>query len=267
MDPASLNKKAQELKALHQPGNPVIFANVYDIPSSRVVAGLPSCKALATASFAVARAYGLEDKDLTLETNLQAVRRIGRVACEFNKPLTVDIQDAYGDRLEEAIVGLIERGAVGCNLEDCNMETNEMYAPDEAVDRIKRALTVARAEGIPDFVLNARCDVLLHGGDMEEVFTRGKMYLAAGATSVFVLGGRSRGGVKTEEIKRLVKEFDGRLNVSCQLMVPGKLSVKEIAELGVSRISVGPQMLFKATEAIETEAEKLLSGISIRNGD
>ncbi len=258
MDPASLNRKAQELKSLHQPGNPVILANVYDIVSARAVATLPSCKALATASFAVALANGTQDKDLTLECNLQAVRAIGKVAREFGKPLTVDLQDGYGKRLEEAIVGLIERGAVGCNLEDCDMESGIMHSPEVAVERIKRVLVVARAEGVPDFVLNARCDVLLRGGEIGEVFERGKRYLAAGATSVFVLGGSGRGGVATTEVKSMVKEFEGRLNVSC-VMSLGNLTVKEIGELGASRISVGPQMLFKAKEALVAEAEKLLS--------
>ena len=93
MDTESLNKQAQLLKSLHVPGNPLILANVYDIPSARTVAALPSCKALATASFAVALANGTEDKKLTLEINLQAVRNIGKVACEFDKPLSVDLQD------------------------------------------------------------------------------------------------------------------------------------------------------------------------------
>jgi hypothetical protein len=35
--------------------------------------------------------------------------------------------------------------------------------------------------------------------------------------------------------------------------------VKEIGELGACRISVGPQMLFKAQEALKMEALKLLA--------
>jgi 2-methylisocitrate lyase-like PEP mutase family enzyme len=258
MEPVILNKKAQFLKSLHVPSNPLILANVYDISSARTVAALPSCKALATASFAVALANGTEDKKLTLETNLQAVRDIGNVAYDFDKPLSVDLQDGYGDRLEEAIIGLIERGAVGCNLEDCDMQSNVMHSPEVAVERIKLALAAAEAHGVPDFALNARCDVLLHGGAIEEVYRRGKMYLAAGAISVFVLGGSSRGGVKTEEVQSLCRELDGRLNVSC-VIAPGKLTVKEIGELGACRISVGPQMLFKAQEALKMEALKLLA--------
>lgn len=270
MDMSTLNKHAKDFKALHQPGRPVILANVYDIPSARTVAALPSCKALATASYAVALAAGTEDTKLTLECNLQAVRVIGRVACELGKPLTVDLQDGYGGRLEEAITGIIERGAVGCNLEDSDRETGVLMPIDEAVDRIRRTLTTAHAEGVLDFVVNARCDVLLHGGSssgssssdpLDEVVRRGKKYLAAGATSVFVLGGSSRGGVTAAEVERLAREFNGRLNVSC-VLAPGNLSVRQIADLGVCRISVGPQMLFKATDAVKREADMLLGGIA-----
>ena len=44
---------------------------------------------------------------MTLETNLSAVRGIVAVAKEFGKPLTVDIQDAYGKRLEESIGAMV----------------------------------------------------------------------------------------------------------------------------------------------------------------
>ena len=62
---------------------------------------LPETTALATASYAVAAAAGLEDDDLTLEINLAAVKGIAKVAKQFNLPLTVDFQDGYGDKLEE----------------------------------------------------------------------------------------------------------------------------------------------------------------------
>ena len=198
------NAVAVTLKALHKPGQPLVLANVYDILSARAVVALPSCKALATASYAVARAQGTEDDAMTLETNLAAVRGIASVAQEFNKPLTVDIQDAYGSRLEEAIGALVDLGVAGVNLEDCDKETQIMYSQAAAVSRIKRALSTARHHGMPDFVVNARCDTLIHGGKLSEVIQRGKAYLAAGATTVFVWGGSQR-GVSSAEVSEMVR--------------------------------------------------------------
>jgi 2-methylisocitrate lyase-like PEP mutase family enzyme len=256
---ASTNKLAQTLKSLHKPGVPLVLANVYDIPSARAVAALPSCKALATASYAVAQAAGLEDDDLDLETNLQAAARIASVAKQHGKPLTVDVQDGYGDNLEEAITRLVRLGVAGVNLEDLDSRTHELYEPEVAVERIKRALASAAREGVADFVVNARCDELLHGGELADAISRGRRYLAAGATTVFVWGGSKR-GVSREEVVKLVEAFDGRLNVSMKIIADG-LNVKELAEIGVARISVGPQLQILAMKAYADKAEGFLSSV------
>jgi 2-methylisocitrate lyase-like PEP mutase family enzyme len=253
---SATNSFAKELKALHKPGQPLVLANVYDILSAEAVAALPSCKALATASYAVARASGTTDDDMPMETNLHTARAIAHIAQKFGKPLTVDIQDAYGEQLEATIKQLIEAGVSGINLEDCDKETHSMHTPQTAVERIRRVLAVAKSEGVPDFVVNARCDTLVKGGELSEVFTRGKLYLEAGATTVFVWGGSNR-GVSRAEVERMVKEFDGRLNVSLRLAA-GNLTVKELAEIGVARISVGPQIQFLAMDSFAKAAEKLL---------
>jgi 2-methylisocitrate lyase-like PEP mutase family enzyme len=258
MSPASTNQLATTFKALHKPGKPIVFANVYDIISARKVAALPSSKALATASYAVALVNGLEDNDLTLEVNLNTVRGIATIAAQANKPLTVDLQDGYGDQLEYAIQELIKLGVVGINLEDCDKDTGKLMSVETAVSRIKKVLEVAKANGVPDFVVNARSDVLVLGGELEEVIRRGKSYLDAGATTVFVWGGSKR-GVSRKEVEQMVKAFDGRLNVSMRL-TPDALNTEQLAELGVARISIGPALLFKAMDALAIEADKILGG-------
>ncbi len=253
---SSLNKVAQTLKALHKPGHPLVLANVYDLLSARALAPLPAAKALATASWGVAKANGLDDDDLDLETNLATAKRVALVARENNKPLTVDFQDGYGDKLEEGIARLIEAGVAGINLEDCDKEKHQMYTPEEATTRVKRAVDAAATAGVPDFVINARCDTLVNGGGLQEVILRGKQYLAACATTVFVWGG-SRGVSKTE-VQKLVEEFGGRLNVLLKFS-PDGLTTKELAEIGVARISIGPTLQLKAMAAFKQEAEKILS--------
>ncbi|KAL6892007.1 phosphoenolpyruvate phosphomutase domain-containing protein [Trichoderma evansii] len=257
---AASNALATTLKSLHIPGKPLILTNVYDILSARAVAALPSCKALATASYAVARANGTEDDDMDAQTNLRAVLPIAKVAAEFKKPLTVDIQDAYGEQLEEVISTLVKGGVHGVNLEDVSMETHKFYPLDQAVERVRRTLKVAADLGVKDFVVNARCDVLVHGGQLSEVIERGKAYLAAGATSVFVWGGSKR-GVSHDEVATMVKEFDGRLNVSMKLS-PDALNAAQLSQIGVSRISIGPTLQFIAMDVYAKEAEKILTSAS-----
>jgi 2-methylisocitrate lyase-like PEP mutase family enzyme len=254
---STTKKSAQVLKSLHQrPHKPLVLANVYDILTARAVAELPSCEALATASYAVARAAGTTDDEMTLDVNLAAVQGIATVSREFNKPLTVDIQDGYGSQLEDAIGKLLDLGVAGINLEDCDKVTGKMHDVETAVGRIQRTLDVARKRNVPDFVVNARCDVLVQGGEISEVLERGKKYLEAGATTMFVWGGKR--GVSRAEVEQMVKVFGGRLNVSLKMSADG-LTIKELAEIGVARISVGPALQFVAMKAFQSEAEKLFA--------
>jgi 2-methylisocitrate lyase-like PEP mutase family enzyme len=251
---AATNAVAKTLKALHQRANkPLVLANVYDILSARTVGVLPAAEALATASWAVAAAADMTDDGLTLEANLAAVRGIAAVAKDLGKPLTVDIQNAYGPRLEEAIGKLLDLGVVGVNIEDCDKDTGKLYDIDTAASRVRRVLDVAEKRNVPDFVVNARCDVLTKGGKLDEVLARGKKYLEAGATTVFVWGG-SR-GVSTAEVEQLVKAFGGRLNV---IPKAGGLTIKELAAIGVARASVGPTLQIQAMAAYKSGAERLL---------
>jgi 2-methylisocitrate lyase-like PEP mutase family enzyme len=105
-------------------------------------------------------------------------------------------------------------------------------------------------------VVNARCDVLVQGGEISEVLERGKKYLEAGATTVFVWGGKR--GVSRAEVEQMVKVFGRRLNVSLKMSADG-LTIKELAEIGVARISVGPALQFVAMKAFQSEAEKLFA--------
>ncbi|KAL6880758.1 Phosphoenolpyruvate/pyruvate domain-containing protein [Trichoderma novae-zelandiae] len=249
------NALAKSFKALHIPGSPLILANIYDAVSARAVASLPGAQALATASYSIAEAAGLKDATLTRAVNVTAVRNIASATKEFGKPLSVDFQDGYGDELEEGITELLQIGVVGVNLEDYNGSAKKLYSISEAADRMQRTLHTAATFGLPDFVVNARIDTLVHGGNLAEVIERGHAYLAAGATTVFVWD-VSR-GVSREEVARLVKDFDGRLNVLLNLS--GGLTTRELAKLGVARISVGPVLQIGAMAKLQKDAEAILA--------
>lgn len=254
------NTLALRLRSLHKPGTPLVLTNIWDAISASAVASLPTTAALASASFAVAATHGLDDDDLTLELNLTNIRAIGRVARKHDLPFTADFQDGYGERLEEGIREVIRAGVVGINLEDFGRDVGGLYDVDVAVDRIERVMKVAAEEGVPDFVINARTDVLVHGGSVDEAIARGKRYLEAGAWNVFVWGGVKRGGTTKEEVERLCEAFGGRLNVSLKRKGLGGVSVRELGEVGVARISVGPGLMRKVVEKVAEEAEKIGRG-------
>lgn len=258
MSPSTQNALAQRLRSLCRPGQPLVLTNVYDAATASITATHPSTKALATASYAIALVSGTEDANLDLQTNLAGIRTVATIAKKHDLPLTADLQDGYAD-VAESVRLSIDAGAVGCNLEDVDTKPNTLRSVSDHVSRIQTALHAAREAGIPDFVLNARTDVLTFGGSVDEAIERGKAYLKAGATTVYIWGGPKGRGVSREEVQQLVEGLGGMINAKMNLR-PGFLNVQDLAELGVARISVGPEMYHKAMqgfrEALETVAGK-----------
>ena len=210
----------------------------------------------------------------------------------------MDLQDGYGDQIVESISGAISIGVMGANIEDSypekgfgggmaclrsieeaadmievikalcflnNFEFKDVL--EEAAERIKKVIEVARDAGIPDFVVNARTDVLCLKPNpdgwtremmVEEAVKRGKAYLAAGATSVFVWGGPG-GLITSDEIKILVDGLQGRLAVKLGAR-KDDLSVKELADLGLCRISIGPSLLKTDADGFRKGATRILQG-------
>lgn len=256
------NKIAQRLRALHQPGNPLILTNAYDAPTATIIASLPTAHAVATASFAIASTLGVDDNSLTASQNLSVLKSITSAVRAVNpsKPVTVDLQDGYGTlaELTATIKEVIELGAVGCNLEDLNNATGQLRPLDDAVARVKTVVEAATEAGVPDFVVNARTDVLYQdGATMDDAVKRGRAFLEAGACTVFVWGGPGGWGVSSDEVRVLVRDLGGMVNVKMNLR-DGFLGVEEIRDLGVARVSVGPELWKAAMTAFKKNAEMLL---------
>lgn len=260
IDPTIQAALAKKFKDLHIPGSPIILTNVWDAPSTAMVLKHPKTKALGTASYAIAEVSGVPDDDLSLEDNLAAIskitKRIHRDGKAHEIPLTVDLQSGYGDRLEEAVTSVIHLGAVGINLEDSTVFGGNLVELDVHVGRIKKVLEVAKREGVPDFVVNARNDAILCGKSVDEAIARGKKYLEAGATTTYVWGGPPR-GLSDAELRKVVEELGGRVNVTLT-QNPGALNFKQLAEFGVARISLGPQLYWAGVAATQSKLNSLL---------
>ncbi|TFA98837.1 hypothetical protein CCMA1212_009421 [Trichoderma ghanense] len=274
---ATVNQSAQTLKALHKPGTPLVLSNVWDTSSLNAIVSLNSesskpVKALATASWAIAASLGIKDEELTMFQNLEAISHIAPLAEKAGLPLSVDLQDGYGDYITAAITAAVEYGAAGANIEDSIPSagfgkgiSGSLYKLEDQVARLKRVFDAAKAAGAPDFVLNARCDVfrledsgLSYETRLAEAIKRGKAYLEAGATTIFFWGGPGQ-GLSSETVKTLVKELDGKVAVVLS-RAPGALTTSELAGLGVARISVGPSLYIAALEAVKSKALQMYSG-------
>lgn len=272
------NKLAQTLKSLHIPSQPLIFANVWDLASLNMVLCLNSevskpVKAIATASWSFAASLGIKDEELTMEQNLASIRNLAATVASADLPLSVDLQDGCGSRLREAVSEAIQAGAHGANIEDSiparglrqGIEKS-LYPLNEQIRRLKLAVRAAADAGLPDFVINARCDEFALKDDlnlnnetrMKEAVRRGKAYLDAGATTVFFWRGYGTGFTEGD-VQTLVKELDGRVAIRLG-QTRAALSVSQLAKLGVARISIGPSLFQIAMNAAKKSALGILEG-------
>src|SRR5215208_3944954 len=252
-----LAARARTLLDLHTAPEILVLANVWDVVSASVVAGTEGVRALATASHSIAATFGYEDgENIPLDLHLDMVRRI---VDAVDLPVTMDFEAGYGDPGETARRA-IEVGVVGGNLED------QMKPLDDAVAAVEAVLAAGRDAGI-DFVLNARTDAFLGAGPdadrgalVDEAIRRGRAFLAAGAPVVFVPG-----VMAPTEIAALVDGLGPRkLSV---ITVPGRSpSVRELQDLGVTRVSTGPFTQRAALTALQDATSGLVAGGTLPAG-
>lgn len=250
-----LSTKAAELLRLHSDPELLVVVNVWDVISTQVVADLPGCRALATASHSIAASRGYPDGEaIPLDTMIAA---IAEIAGATELPVSADVEAGYGDP-GETVRRAIGAGAVGGNLED------QMKPLAEAVAAVEAVVAAGEAEGIP-FVLNARTDAFLKAGDRDpadvlaDAVERGRAFLDAGAACVFVPG-----KLDAETVRALVDALGPRtLSV---IGAPGSLPQAELSELGVARISFGPWTQRVALTALADTGADLLAGGALPEG-
>jgi len=230
-------EKAELLRSLHVPGDPLIVTNVWDAITARTVAGAPGVKALATASHSISEAHGVEDGEgLDVDDMLTAARIVIRAV---DLPVSVDFEKAYATDAAgtlDNVFRLIEEGAAGLNLEDSIGQAKApLYDIDTQVSKIAAARQAGDRAGVP-IVINARVDALAGDPDsFDEAVTRANAYLDAGADCAFVLG------LGTDDlVKAALDRIHGKVSV---ISNPSSVPLARLAELGVSRVSVGPGTL------------------------
>jgi 2-methylisocitrate lyase-like PEP mutase family enzyme len=225
--------KFETFAALHEPGNPVILYNIWDVGSALAVVGA-GAKALATGSHPVADANGWPDgQQVPIDFALANARRI---VDAVELPVTIDFEGGYAIEPDEVggnVGRLADIGAVGCNFEDQVVGGEGLHALDLQVRRIA---AIRRAVG-DSFFINARTDLFLKTQTyddalIDQVIERGKAFADAGASGFFVPRLSD-----PKQIERVVREVPLPLNV---IAFPGAPDKKVWAGAGVARISHGP---------------------------
>lgn len=258
----STGARATRLLDLHRAEKLLTLVNVWDVISAKVVSDVPGTEALATASHSIAAMLGYEDgENIPRDEMLAAVKRI---VDSTSLPVTADLEGGYGDAAE-TVRRAIGIGVVGANIED------QLKPVAEAARQVEAIMRAAEAEGVPDFVLNARTDAYHRGRDRDratnlaDAVARSRAYLDAGAPAVFVPA------ILSEEDVTTLVEACGPQRLTL-IAIPGNPPLPRLEQLGVARVSFGPlsqnvalTALQELVEGVNERGEGVPSNIRILN--
>jgi len=248
----TVTEKRAAFRALHQQGC-FVLPNPWDVGSARMLQHL-GFVALASTSSGYAWTMGRPDYAVTRADVLQHLTSL----CDaVDLPVNADFESGFASDPEgvAANVGLaVQTGVAGLSIEDRNVETpHALYDRSFAVERIRAARAAIDQSG-GDVILVARTEGLLSDPSaVAPAIDRLVAFAEAGADCLYAPGVRGKA-----DIAAMVRAVAPRpLNVL--VMDPG-LSVAELAELGVRRISVGGALARVAWAAVLATAEKIKAG-------
>jgi len=244
-------RKAQAFKALHERPGIFVIPNPWDAGSAKMLASL-GYQALATTSAGYAFSQGKADGALSLDDTLANVRAI---VAATDLPVAVDLENGFADDPAECAKSLLraaEAGAVGGSIEDATGRADApIYCFEHAVARIEAAVAAVRTLPFP-FLLTARAENFLHGNpDINDTIRRLQAFAEAGADVLYAPGLRT-----AEEVLAVVQAVAPKpVNV---LMSGGlKLTVQQLRDMGVRRVSTGSALALAAFGEFFRAAEEI----------
>jgi 2-methylisocitrate lyase-like PEP mutase family enzyme len=231
---------------LHIPGTPLLLPNPWDAGSAKLLASL-GFEALATTSSGFAATLGRMDGNVTRD---EAIAHSQVIVEAVDVPVSADLENGFANdpaEVAETIRLAIGAGLAGCSIEDWSGEA--IYDHDTAAERVAAAAEAAHT-GDVHLVLTARAENHIHGvDDLADTIARLQAFQDAGADVLY-----APGLTELDDIRQVVSAVDRPVNV---LALPGAPSVAELADAGVSRISIGGGFAFVAMGAVVAAAQEL----------
>jgi 2-methylisocitrate lyase-like PEP mutase family enzyme len=227
---------------LHHGDRPLVLPNAWDVPSALAFLGA-GFGAIGTTSFGVASGLGRPDGGrATREANLALARELAKLPCH----ISMDIEDGYADEPDLVADYVASLDVAGINIED---STAERLIPPGA----HAAKVAAIKSRCPDLFVNARVDTYwLHEDEtVAATLERASRYVEAGADGVFVPGAAE---------PALLRELAANTPVPLNVLVNPALSLDELAELGVRRVSTGSLPYRAAIHAATEVADAVREG-------
>lgn len=249
----TIERRRARFAELHARPSAFLMPNPFDVGTAQILEGL-RYEALATTSAGHAFTLGFKDAEGLITRDL-ALAHAQEIVNATTLPVNGDLENGFGDSPDdvvETIKGAIDVGLAGCSIEDYSQDHDAPYYPlDLAVERIKAAVD-AKKHTAPDFVLTARSEAPVQSaGDLKNTVERLTAFADAGADCIY-----APGLVDPEHITSVLSAIDKPLNV-----LSGRkrfhLTRKELADLGVTRVSIGSGLARIAFGAFVAAAEDM----------
>ena len=232
---------AAKFRALHESGC-FVLPNPWDVGTAIYLEHL-GFKALATTSAGFAFSRGKPDGRVSLD---EMLRHIGEIAAATALPVNADFLNGFADEPDAVATNTklcISQGVAGLSIEDnTGNSATPLYEKNLAVDRIGAARRAIDASGTP-VILTGRCEAWLVGSPdpFRVALDRLISYAEAGADCLYAPGVRD-----PNEIEQIVKAVAPK---PVNVLVSGfncELTVSQLTDLGVRRISVGSGLALAA---------------------
>jgi 2-methylisocitrate lyase-like PEP mutase family enzyme len=227
--------RREAFRNLHERGC-FVMPNPWDPGSARYLRHL-GFKALATTSSGFAFSRGLPDLDSASSLD-SVLAHLADIVAAVDLPINADFKSGYADGPDAVAVNVrrcVDTGVAGLSIEDSTEDdSHPLYELPEAIERI-RAARAAIDSSVTGALLTARteCYLVGHAEPLEEALRRLTAFAEAGADVLFAPGIASREDIKTLSAALAPKP----VNVLVSRNIG--LTVADLAELGVRRISVG----------------------------
>ena len=248
---AQTQRKRAAFRQLHAQGC-FVLPNPWDVGSARYLRR-QGFQALATTSAGCAWSEGRPDGAVSLQATLDHLRLM---AAATDLPLNADFGDGFGatpDDVGQAVTAALDTGIAALSIEDASGLADAPLRPlEEAVQRL-RAARAAIDRAAADVLLVARAENFFVGvPDLEDTLQRLRAYADAGADVLY-----APGITTVEQIQAVVAAAAGT-PVNLLVGGPTPLTLRDIAALGVRRVSLGGALARAAWGGLMQATEPLL---------
>ncbi len=230
---------------LHYADEPLLLPNAWDVLSALAFydAGYP---AIGTTSFGLAASAGHPDGGrASRELTSDLVSKLRKLPVY----LSADMEDGY-DNDPDVVAGQVTQlGVAGINIEDST--NGELVNP-----QLLAAKVAAIKERSPQVFVNARVDTywLDQDATVSATLQRADAYVEAGADGIFIPGVS-----RPSDLQQLTANIPVPVNV----LASPQLSLAQLADLGVRRVSTGSLPYRAAIDAAVKVVENVRTGANL----